>query len=159
MPFITPSHHDRVSNRPGAAFTLTELLVVLAVITLLVCLRLPALARVKTQTWITQCSGNLRQVGMSFLLYGSENGGRLPTSNLGYWLWDLPDPFYEAFSIYSGSLATNIYYCPSNPYQNSLWNYDSSPNNPSNIYHPTGYVLHVSGRRNAGEFSHRALRH
>jgi prepilin-type N-terminal cleavage/methylation domain-containing protein len=135
MPPSYPFHCGPAARRRLAAFTLTELLVVLAVIALLVSLRLPALARVKTQTWITQCSGNLRQITLSFELYGSDHNDSLPTSNTGYWAWDLPGPIYGILNSY-GAAKSNIFYCPSNPYQSSLWNFASSPNSPFIGYHP-----------------------
>jgi prepilin-type N-terminal cleavage/methylation domain-containing protein len=138
MLFSPPFNHGRASKRLRAAFTLTELLVVLAVVALLVCLRLPALARVKTQTWITQCSGNLRQVGMSFLLYGNDNGCQIYSSSVGNWPWDMADGVYQSFVHYTGG-STNAFYCPSNPYQNSVWLYGAP------IFHVTGYAYTYPG--------------
>ena len=141
MALTHPFRRDRAARRRLAAFTLTELLVVLAVITLLVSLRLPALARVKTQTWITQCSGNLRRVTLSFLLYGSENSGRLPNSSQGYWPWDLPASVSQAIAAYSGTNQRSFFFCPSSPYQSEdlFWNY-SAP-----TYHITGYAYTFPG--------------
>jgi prepilin-type N-terminal cleavage/methylation domain-containing protein/prepilin-type processing-associated H-X9-DG protein len=138
MPPSRPFRQGRATRLGLAAFTLTELLVVLAVVALLVCLRLPALARVKTQTWITQCSGNLRQVTLSFLLYGGDNNARLPTTSIGFWAWDLPDPIFQLLNHF-GQAQSNMFFCPSNPYQNSLWNFGAPD------YHLTGYAYTFPG--------------
>jgi prepilin-type N-terminal cleavage/methylation domain-containing protein/prepilin-type processing-associated H-X9-DG protein len=144
MPLCRPYRSNRNSRSRARAFTLTELLVVLAVVALLVCLRLPALASVKTQTYIAQCSGNLRQVTLSFLLYGNENGGRLPSSSQGFWLWDLPSPVYQDVAAY-GSSNRSIFFCPSNPYQGEiqLWNYGGN-------YHVAGYAFTFPGAGTGG---------
>jgi prepilin-type N-terminal cleavage/methylation domain-containing protein/prepilin-type processing-associated H-X9-DG protein len=145
---MTPSHPFRcglASRRMLAAFTLTELLVVLAVVALLVTLRLPALARVKTQTWITQCSGNLRQIDLSFLLYANESNGSLPNFNSGFWPWDLPDSTFQALN-HVGNLQSNMLYCPSMPYQQLLWNYEGSA-------HITGYVYALLGTGSGGSYT------
>jgi len=70
-------------------FTLIELLVVMVIIALLVGLLMPALARAKEEARKTQCRSNLRQIGLAIMMYGSDNGGFLPTTygsaaNLGY---------------------------------------------------------------------------
>ncbi len=61
-----------------AAFTLMELLVVLAVIALLAGLLLPALGRAQEAGRSTACLGNLRQLGIALQLYVQDSGNRLP---------------------------------------------------------------------------------
>ena len=83
-------NHVKNPQTAVRAFTLAELLVVVAVVALLVCIRLPVLARAKDQTRIAQCYGNLRQFVLVSHIYGNDNGDRLPTTSGGNWPWDLP---------------------------------------------------------------------
>jgi len=67
---------DRQSGKSLRGFTLVELLVVIAVIALLMAILLPALHRVKRQAKAVGCRSNLRQWGLAFSMYTSENEGR-----------------------------------------------------------------------------------
>lgn len=58
---------------PRRAFTLIELLVVIGILTVLAALLLSAAARAREQARLVQCSGNLRQLGVAFVLYASDN--------------------------------------------------------------------------------------
>jgi len=58
--------------------TLIELLVVVAIIAILMTLLLPALGRGKMKAQQTECSSNLRQVGLSFRMFADEHDNRLP---------------------------------------------------------------------------------
>ena len=66
------------SLQPSSAFTLTELLVVICIISTLVALLLPALRAAKESANSAVCISNLRQLYAANMSYANENGGDLP---------------------------------------------------------------------------------
>jgi prepilin-type N-terminal cleavage/methylation domain-containing protein/prepilin-type processing-associated H-X9-DG protein len=66
-------------------FTLTELLVVIGLIAVLVSLLLPAVGKAKSAANAAACLSNLRQMGIGWTMYMSENKGRLPD-----YVWSTP---------------------------------------------------------------------
>jgi len=65
------------------AFTLIELLVVISVIAVLMAILMPALNRAREQGKRAVCLSNLRQLGLSFILYADDNDDRLVSSEAG----------------------------------------------------------------------------
>ena len=91
-------------HRKRDAFTLIELLVTVAIITLLMTVLLPALSAAREQTRATRCAGNLRQVGLAFVIYrGDWNDTFVPMPNWKANLWQYVAP----------DLREQICYCPS----------------------------------------------
>ena len=64
--------------KAGAAFTLIELLTVIAVILALAALLLPVISKAKTQSQRTTCVSNLRQVSLAIRMYADDNKDVLP---------------------------------------------------------------------------------
>lgn len=62
-------------GRPGARFTLIEMLVVIAIIAILAALLLPALHKSVEQGRVVRCLANLRQIGSAHQLYISDHYG------------------------------------------------------------------------------------
>jgi prepilin-type N-terminal cleavage/methylation domain-containing protein len=60
------------------AFSLIELLVVVAIIALLSAIILPGLSRAREYAYFTSCKSSLRQIGIGLLIYASDNSGRTP---------------------------------------------------------------------------------
>jgi prepilin-type N-terminal cleavage/methylation domain-containing protein/prepilin-type processing-associated H-X9-DG protein len=63
------------------AFTLVELLVVISIIGLLAGLAIPAIAGARSKANDSKCLSNLRQIGLAFLSFASDNSGFLPRGN------------------------------------------------------------------------------
>lgn len=68
------------TNRRGAAFTLLEVLIVVAIIALLLGIALPALQRARGSGKLIACAANLRQIGQGLMAYASEQADRLPVN-------------------------------------------------------------------------------
>jgi prepilin-type N-terminal cleavage/methylation domain-containing protein/prepilin-type processing-associated H-X9-DG protein len=77
-------------RHPARAFTLLELLVVLAIISLLLAILLPAAEHVRHQGYIDKCASNLRQIGLAISMYANENQGDYPRT-----LYDPTQPLTE----------------------------------------------------------------
>ncbi len=78
------------------AFTLIELLLVIAIIAIFASLALPALANAKGKTKSTACLNNLRQIGLAMQMHADDHEGFLPTTTHGAatnasWIYLLAD--------------------------------------------------------------------
>lgn len=64
-------------------FTLVELLIVIAVISVLMSLLLPSLSLAKQSAMRIYCAGNLKQLGAQVQMYMNDNNGRIFGTNMG----------------------------------------------------------------------------
>jgi prepilin-type N-terminal cleavage/methylation domain-containing protein len=77
-------NHQQLLKRPAPlhqirnAFTLTELLVIIAVMGVLAALILPAFSRSKETAIMTVCLNNLRPIGAGISMYSEDNDFRFP---------------------------------------------------------------------------------
>src|SRR6185437_5098530 len=68
-----------LSQRGTGAFTLVELLTVIAIIGILTALLMPALEKSKARARRIQCVSNLREIGLATHLLANDHGGKFPT--------------------------------------------------------------------------------
>jgi len=66
------------SNRAESAFTLVEMLVVIAIIALLAALLLPALTASQMRAKRITCESQLRQIGIAFQSFAHDHNGKFP---------------------------------------------------------------------------------
>jgi len=89
-----------VPSAKQRAFTLIELLVVIAIIAILAAILFPVFSRAKAAGKATACTSNLKNLGLSFHLYGADYDDRLPPAAYGtstsFVLWhDVIDPYLK----------------------------------------------------------------
>ncbi len=129
----------------GRAFTLVELLVVMAVIALLVGLLLPALGASREAGRSAACLSNLRQCGIALAAYAADEAGRLPLAydynhpSGRFVEWDFatdysgPQPTVRPGLLWQGRGDGRVQQCPS---------YDGRSNTIADPY--TGYNYNTS---------------
>ncbi len=104
-------------------FTLIELLVVVSIIALLVSILLPALADARRQAKGAVCQNNLKQTGISMLMYANEFNNNFPRIANGNWLFDV-SYFTTDYVIATGG-DKGVFYCPlegvKNPDEDIFW--------------------------------------
>ena len=96
------------------AFTLIELLVVIAIIALLVSIIMPALSKAKSLANRLVCSNRIHQQYLGISLYSDENKGYVPTTGVGFWLWDMSFFATNEISRYAGFDDSEVFFCPAN---------------------------------------------
>ena len=112
------------------AFTLIELLIVIAVIAILAAILLPVLDQAKQRAWETSCINNHKQLATAWLIYEHDNNGNLviddpsapPTvggTNDPSWVYgDMTTPdatnaaLIQMGLLYPDANNVGIYHCP-----------------------------------------------
>ncbi|MCU0793273.1 MAG: prepilin-type N-terminal cleavage/methylation domain-containing protein [Opitutaceae bacterium] len=106
----------KTPNRRGAkrAFTLIELLTVIAIIGILAAILIPTVGAVRKRALKSQCASNLRQLGTAVNLYINDNKQRLPngTDQNANLQW-LSTDHRDAFKNYG--MTFEMFYCRGNP--------------------------------------------
>ena len=82
------------------AFTLIELIIVMAVIATLATIAYPVLLGVQEKAKVTKDMNNLRQIGIATQLYLNDNDGAFPGSTTVAWMSGLHPKYLAAWNIF-----------------------------------------------------------
>lgn len=80
-------HDGSDSQTLRGAFTLVELLVVISIIVLLISILLPVLKSAREQARVMGCLSQVRQLGITFLIYSTDYNDTLPTTPDDWRFW------------------------------------------------------------------------
>lgn len=103
------------------AFTLIELLTVIAIIGILAAILIPVVGRVRESARRASCVSNIRQFGMAVIMLTDESDGdRIPSMTVAdLWLYHLREDVARRL-VEDFGLPRDVFYCPGNP----DWNRD-----------------------------------
>lgn len=130
MTVITPARRRwrfyRGASSCARAFTILELLIVVAIIALLMAILVPTLRRAREQARRVACLSNLRSLGLGLQMYQGEYNGFFPAPGEGWvlyndWItawWAPPSNWSNSGALVpytsgSGIFIPKLYMCPS----------------------------------------------
>jgi prepilin-type processing-associated H-X9-DG protein/prepilin-type N-terminal cleavage/methylation domain-containing protein len=106
----------------ASAFTLIELLAVVAVVSILLALLFPQVGRMTEAANRSKCNGKLKAIGAAFITYAADNGGVIPcvmvegnggtNPSRGNWLMELSAYVNPDGEITSNNEMHNYSVCP-----------------------------------------------
>jgi len=117
----------------GSKFTLIEMLVVIAIISILASMLAPTLVQAQQSARATICANSKKQLGIAFGMYSSDWNNYCPPLATGFgtdpyngswtvfdwrrslWGYAVEELSSKAYNPYDKSLTETVFYCPSEP--------------------------------------------
>ena len=136
-----------------SAFTLIELLLVIAIISLLAAILVPVFARAREKARQTSCSSNLKQIGLGLMQYVQDFDETYPFTFYGYTLGVGNTYVPGAGYHWTGAIqpyikSTAVFSCPSNTKNGGFPNSPVTATTPIS-YGANGYSLFSFGNARA----------
>lgn len=140
-----PPQAPRLARPRAAAFTLIELLTVIAIVGILAAIVIGTVGKIRANARQTACRSNLRQIGMAWQLYLADHKGVFPsfdTYQMYYWggyagTWGGPAP--ETRPLHPYARDFKVFQCPSDT--------DSDSRGPFHALSGNSYVTANSNQR------------
>ncbi len=111
-----------MKSSPRSAFTLVELLVVLAIVAVLAALLVPAARSALDTARSTKCASNLRQIGLALSAYASDNNNAYPplTDAVAAKDWDQA-AIAPYLPLRPGGQQNAVFTCPAANFKGYAW--------------------------------------
>jgi len=117
------------------------LLVVIAIISILAALLLPALSKAKSQAWSAKCKSNLHQMGIALHLYTTDNN-QFPGHGIGYGTWSYYPKWQRGLQEYGVLWFNRNFNCPA--YQGPI----GTTNRDDPVMDCNSYAYNIQGAAN-----------
>jgi len=162
------------SESRKAAFTLIELLVVIAIIAIIAAILFPVFSRAREQARATDCTSNLKQLGLAIAMYVNDYDGIYPMSRFPDATHPAggctgqpdkqPEDDLQGTSVDWKRVITpyvknqGVWACPSNTHQWDAGGYNGKQNygDETDFYYPSSQWIAISYALN-GSFFHEAI--
>jgi prepilin-type N-terminal cleavage/methylation domain-containing protein/prepilin-type processing-associated H-X9-DG protein len=132
------SNHWAMMKR---AFTLTELLVCVAIMGIMLSMVLPALGKARAKLRTAQCSGNLRGIGQGMAIYHTDQNELTMPASFG----ETDEGYVNHFINYMISrmdFPESTFQCPSMD-EEAMFDPDGHDPSTGNIYTKASYIMNI----------------